>query len=112
GPDALQDEQRVLLETARIIKLAFLQQNAFHEIDASSSPKKTFLIAKIIREAFEIFMYYTKERGFDPKNIASMPAVEAIIRLKELKDEDVERSITQILQDLRAQAERYSREAA
>ncbi|MEO0208219.1 MAG: V-type ATP synthase subunit A [candidate division WOR-3 bacterium] len=112
GPDALQDEQRVLLETARIIKLAFLQQNAFHEIDASSSPKKTFLIAKIIREAFEIFMYYAKERGFDPKNIASMPAVEAIIRLKELKDEDVERSITQILQDLRAQAERYSREAA
>ncbi|MEO0194573.1 MAG: V-type ATP synthase subunit A [candidate division WOR-3 bacterium] len=112
GPDALQDEQRVLLETARIIKLAFLQQNAFHEIDASSSPKKTYLIAKTIREAFEIFMYYTKERGFDPKNIASLPAVEAIIRLKELKDEDVEKSITQILQDLRAQAERYSREAA
>ncbi len=112
GPDALQDEQRVLLETARIIKLAFLQQNAFHEIDASSSPKKTYLIAKTIREAFEIFMYYTKERGFDPKNIASLPAVEAIIRLKELKDEDVEKSVTQILQDLRAQAERYSREAA
>lgn len=112
GPDALQDEQRVLLETAKIIKLAFLQQNAFHEIDASSSPKKTYIIAKTIKEAFEIFMYYTKERGFDPKNIASLPAVESIIRLKELKDEDVEKSITQILQDLRAQAERYSREAA
>jgi Archaeal/vacuolar-type H+-ATPase subunit A len=112
GPDALQDEQRVLLETARIIKLAFLQQNAFHEIDASSSPKKTFLIAKAIRSAYDTFMYYTKERGFDPKNIPTLPAVESIIRLKELKDEEVERVIAQIPDELKYQLERLSREAA
>ncbi len=112
GPDALQDEQRVLLETARIIKLAFLQQNAFHEVDASSSPKKTYLIAKAIRSAYDTFMYYTKERGFDPKNIPTLSAVESIIRLKELKDQEVESVILQISEDLRVELERLSREAA
>jgi len=112
GPDALQDDQRVLLETARIIKLAFLQQNAFHEIDASSSPKKTFLIAKAIKSAYETFMYYTREKGFDPKNIPTLPAVESIIRLKELKDSEVESAIDKISEELRVHLERLSREAA
>jgi Archaeal/vacuolar-type H+-ATPase subunit A len=112
GPDALQDDQRVLLETARIIKLAFLQQNAFHEIDASSSPKKTFLIAKAIKSAYETFMYYTREKGFDPKNIPTLPAVESIIRLKELKDSEVESAIDKIAEELRVHLERLSREAA
>lgn len=112
GPDALQDEQRVLLETARIIKLSFLQQNAFHDIDASSSPRKTYMIAKAIKDSYEIFMNYTKERGFDPKNIPSLPAVERLIRLKELKDEDVESSIDDILKELRNQVEAYVKKAA
>ncbi len=108
----MQDEQRVTLETARIVKLAFLQQNAFHDIDASSSPKKTYTIAKVIKDASEIFMKYVKERGFDPKDIPSLPAVEGIIRLKELKEEDVEKSTGKILEEIRDQIETKIREAA
>jgi V/A-type H+-transporting ATPase subunit A len=40
GPDALADRQRWLLDVARLLREGFLQQNAFHEIDAYAVPKK------------------------------------------------------------------------
>jgi len=112
GPDALQDDQRVLLETSRIIKNAFLQQNAFHEIDAASPPKKTYLIAKVIREFYEIAASYTKEGILDPRTIPSLPEVEDIIRLKELTLEDVEKRVPQIISGLKSRLESLRKEAA
>ncbi len=112
GPDALQDDQRVLLETSRIIKNAFLQQNAFHEIDAASPPKKTYLIARVIREFYEIAASYTKEGILDPRTIPSLPEVEDIIRLKELTLEDVEKKVPQIIAGLKSRLESLRKEAA
>ena len=37
GPDALPDEQRLVLETSRIIREGFLQQNAMDDIDSYST---------------------------------------------------------------------------
>ena len=37
GPDALPDEQRLILETARLLREGFLQQNAFDSVDAYST---------------------------------------------------------------------------
>jgi V/A-type H+-transporting ATPase subunit A len=48
GPEALPDKQRLILETARIIRIAFLQQNALDAIDTYSSPQKQFKMIKII----------------------------------------------------------------
>src|SRR5665648_717 len=39
GPEALPDKQRLILETARIIRIAFLQQNALDAIDTYCSPQ-------------------------------------------------------------------------
>ena len=36
GPDALPDEQRLMLETARLLREGFLQQNALDDVDAYS----------------------------------------------------------------------------
>ena len=33
GPDALPDRERITLETTRMIREDFLQQNAYHEVD-------------------------------------------------------------------------------
>ena len=41
GPDALQEQERLVLEMARMIKESFLQQNAFSDDDAYSSFEKT-----------------------------------------------------------------------
>jgi V/A-type H+-transporting ATPase subunit A len=40
GPDALPDEQKLILVTAEIIKNGFLQQNSFDEVDMFCAPPK------------------------------------------------------------------------
>jgi len=42
GPEALPDEEKLILEVARMIKIGILQQNSFDEVDTYSSPKKQF----------------------------------------------------------------------
>ena len=48
GPDALQDQERLIIEVGRIIREDFLQQDAFHENDAYCSMEKALGIMKII----------------------------------------------------------------
>lgn len=48
GSDLLADEQKLTLETARCIRVGFLQQNAMHELDCSVPPKKQYEMMKII----------------------------------------------------------------
>ncbi len=40
GADALPDDQRVLLEVARMLREYFLQQNAFHDVDTFCKPSR------------------------------------------------------------------------
>jgi V/A-type H+-transporting ATPase subunit A len=46
GPDALPDTQRFVIEVCTLFKNAFLQQNAFDDVDRFSSPEKQ---AKMLR---------------------------------------------------------------
>ncbi len=48
GADVLPDSQRLVLETAKIFKGAFLQQNAYDEVDAFCSAEKQYRMLKII----------------------------------------------------------------
>ena len=48
GPDALQDQERLIIEVGRIIREDFLQQDAFHENDAYCSMEKALGIMRII----------------------------------------------------------------
>ncbi|HLC19402.1 MAG TPA: V-type ATP synthase subunit A [Candidatus Nanoarchaeia archaeon] len=44
GSDALPEKQQLVLEVSRLIREFLLQQNAFHEIDTYSPPKKSYLM--------------------------------------------------------------------
>jgi len=48
GEDVLPDNQRLILEVAKLIKIGFLQQNAFDDIDRYSDIKKQYWLLKII----------------------------------------------------------------
>jgi len=50
GPDALPDNQRLILLVAEMIKNGFLQQSAFDDIDMFSVPDKQVRILKIIMD--------------------------------------------------------------
>lgn len=48
GSDVLPDDQKLVLEIARVIRLGFLQQNAFHPDDTCVSLEKQFLMMDTI----------------------------------------------------------------
>ena len=53
GPDTLPDSQRFLLYVARIIREAFLQQNALDPIDSYTTPQKQVAILRTILHGYE-----------------------------------------------------------
>ncbi|QSG10943.1 Archaeal/vacuolar-type H+-ATPase subunit A [Halapricum desulfuricans] len=57
GKDALPDDQQLTLEVARYLREAWLQQNAFHDVDTYCEPEKTYRILEAIKtfndEAFD-----------------------------------------------------------
>ena len=53
GPDALPDEQKLILLTAEIIKDGFLQQNSFDEVDMFCVPEKQVRLLELIMEFHE-----------------------------------------------------------
>ncbi|MBR0413994.1 MAG: V-type ATP synthase subunit A [Clostridia bacterium] len=48
GSDVLPDDQKLIIEIARVIRVGFLQQNAFHEIDTYVPLEKQYQMMRII----------------------------------------------------------------
>ena len=48
GSDVLPDDQKLVLEIARVIRLGFLQQNAFHKDDTCVPMEKQYKMMEII----------------------------------------------------------------
>ena len=53
GADVLPDDQRLVIDIARVIRVGFLQQNAYHADDTYVPLKKQFLMMKTIIHLFE-----------------------------------------------------------
>lgn len=53
GSDVLPDDQKLVLEIARVIRLGFLQQNAFHKDDTCVSMEKQFLMMDTILHLYK-----------------------------------------------------------
>lgn len=48
GTDVLPDDQKLLIETARVVRVGFLQQNAYHKDDTYVPLEKQYLMMKLI----------------------------------------------------------------
>jgi V/A-type H+-transporting ATPase subunit A len=81
GPDALSESQRVVLETARMIKEDFLIQSALHPVDSYCSPEKTFRLMSLIMQYYEK-MKTAVEKGISLQRALEIPAKEEISRAK------------------------------
>ncbi|MAG07904.1 V-type ATP synthase subunit A [Candidatus Woesearchaeota archaeon] len=87
GPDALPEEDRLIIETAKSIREDFLQQNAFHEVDAHCSLDKQFSMMKAILD-FHRKCGESIKAGVKISKLVDMPVREKIARMKESKDID------------------------
>ena len=89
GPDALPDEQRLTLETARLLREGFLQQNATDDIDAYSTVEKQIRMLDLILyfhgRAQKIII-----KGAPIMIIHDLPAMNSLIRMKSIiRNEDL-----------------------
>ncbi|MFH1392511.1 MAG: V-type ATP synthase subunit A [bacterium] len=100
GIEALSPEEQLLLDTAKSIREDFLQQNAFDEIDAYTSIKKTYLILKAILEFQKTGLEKLKQK-IKLEEILKSPLKEKIAKAKmipEDKLEELEKLILEINQ--------------
>lgn len=85
GSDGLPDRQQVTLEVARLIREVLLQQNAFHEIDTYSEPKKTHLIMQTVKH-YAGRAYKALEGGKKLQEILRIPSKDAFAEVKFTKE--------------------------
>ena len=81
GPDALPYAERMVLETARLIREGILQQNATDPVDAYSSIEKQIRLLELVLYFHERGMSIIR-RGAPISVIHDLPVVDTIIRAK------------------------------
>jgi V/A-type H+-transporting ATPase subunit A len=81
GPDALPDAQRLILEIAKIIKQAFLQQSALSEQDSYCPSEKQLKMANAILHFYDRAKVII-EKGAPIFTISELQVVQDIMRMK------------------------------
>jgi len=82
GPDALPDSERLVLEVTKMLREDFLQQNAFHDVDAFCPIDKQVMMLEIILN-FNDAAKAAMEKQAKIELIAKMKIKEDIARMKE-----------------------------
>ena len=102
GSDVLPDDQKLVLEIARVIRLGFLQQNAFHKDDTSVPLKKQFKMMEII-----LYLYKKSKTlismGMPMSVLKEDPIFDKIISIKY----DVPNDRLELFDEYRAQVDRF-----
>jgi V/A-type H+-transporting ATPase subunit A len=95
GPDALPESERLILETARILREDFLQQNAYHKTDAHCPLKKQYMMLSAI---LEFYRQASKavSRGMTVSEITQLPVKEEIAKMKYYSEEEFEKKTGEI----------------
>jgi V/A-type H+-transporting ATPase subunit A len=81
GPDALPDDQRLILETARLLREGFLQQSALDEVDAYASIEKQIRMLEIILHFYDRAARIIA-KGCPIVIIRDQSAVTSLVRMK------------------------------
>ncbi|HTX80261.1 MAG TPA: V-type ATP synthase subunit A [Longilinea sp.] len=109
GPDALPDDQRLILETARLLREGFLQQNALDDVDAYSTPDKQVRMLGLILHFHHRAMRIIK-RGATISVIHELPSVNALIRMKTQFTNDEMNKLTAITLEIDEQMDQLETE--
>ena len=104
GQDALSPEDRMTMETARMIREDFLQQNAFVWEDAYSSYGKQFRLLDLILR-YDVLCRAALKKGAAPEKLFLIPARESIGRAKTADPEKYAEVYDEIIRAMTAEIE-------
>ncbi|HLQ06341.1 MAG TPA: V-type ATP synthase subunit A [Nitrososphaerales archaeon] len=89
GPEALPDEEKLILDVARMIQIGFLQQNAYDDTDAYCSPQKQFVMMKMFVQFHQEALRAVRN-GVSLTKIRGMQIIAPMLRAKfAIKSEDL-----------------------
>ena len=104
GQDALGAADRLTMETAKMLREDFLQQNAFVDEDAYSSYGKQFELMDLIL-SFDEMSRAALEKGADMKALFAMPSKARIGRAKMAAPDKYKEEYAAILADMKEEIE-------
>ena len=111
GVDALSHSDRLILETARSVREDFLHQNSFHEVDTYTSLHKQYRMLKLIltfyKEAGEAI-----KQGVSIQKITKLDVIERIGRAKYVEEINVDKSYSEIEEEIRKEVAELIRKGA
>lgn len=81
GADVLPDDQKLVIETAKVIRVGFLQQNAFHKDDTYVPMKKQLEMMKVILYLYDKATELVS-RNIPISNIISTGIFDKLTRIK------------------------------
>jgi len=89
GPDALQDNERLVIEIGRIIRQDFLQQNGFDPVDASCSMSKAYGMLQMIMKLNDVAVQALAD-GATVDEILANPVIEKVNRARYVPEDEFE----------------------
>ncbi len=81
GPEALPDEEKLILDVARMIQIGFLQQNAYDDVDAYCSPQKQFMMMRMFVQYHQEALKALRD-GVPLPRIRGMQVIAPMLRAK------------------------------
>ena len=102
GQDALSPADRLTMETAKMIREDFLQQNAFIDEDAYSSYLKQFRLLDMVLQ-YDTVCREAIGAGADMNKLFNIPARERIGRAKMVPQDEVVKTYDGIIEEMKAE---------
>lgn len=100
GPDALPESEKLIMETTRMLREDFLQQFAFHEVDAFCPMDKQIAMLDVILEFYRSSSE-ALDKGAALDDILKMPHRAEIARLKEVPNDEAVTFIKDLAERMR-----------
>lgn len=99
GPDALQDQERLMIESGRMLRTNFLQQNGYDPVDASCSMHKAYgmlqLMLKLDEKSREAL-----NGGATVDDILKAPVIEKISRSRYIPENEFDKFKGEVMGEL------------
>ncbi len=87
GPDALQDQERLVIEAGRILRQNFLQQNGFDPVDASCTLHKAYGMLQMMLRFYEDAQQ-ALQSGATVDEVLQAPVIEKINRSRYVAEDE------------------------
>ena len=99
GPEALPEDDKLILLAARLIREDFLMQSAYHPVDTYTQPTRAHAMIAVIMKFYDLAKEAT-ESGMLVSEVAASKMLPRISRMKDIPNEEFDQYIKQLWSDM------------